>query len=290
MLAGEKLDGLVASQPFNHHGRLIVPLYDAGIPIFTEKPLAGSIEVGERMLQAMASGGSWHMVGYNKRSDPATMDAKARIERLKSTGELGRLRYVRILMPPGDWVANGFDGMLSTDEPVPQSAPDPQPADMDAGSHKAYLTFVNYYIHQVNLIRHLLGERWRPTYADPSGILLVGRSDSGVTCTIEMAPYQTTMDWQESALVAFERGYVRLDLPAPLALNRSGRVELFADPGGGIPPQSTVPVLPPIHSMRRQAMNFISAIRGETAPMCTAQEAMEDLVIAREYLRLWKNV
>ncbi len=105
MLANEKLDGIVASQPFTRHGVLIPELAKAGIPIFTEKPLAGSIEAGEKILKALKAGGSWHMVGYHKRSDPATMYARAEIDRLKESGELGKLRYVRILMPAGDWVA-----------------------------------------------------------------------------------------------------------------------------------------------------------------------------------------
>ena len=48
------------------------------------------------------------MIGYHKRSDPASMYAKAEIDRLKASGELGRMTYVRILMPSGDWVAGGF--------------------------------------------------------------------------------------------------------------------------------------------------------------------------------------
>lgn len=284
MLENEALDGLVASQPFTHHGQIITPLYQSGLPIFTEKPLASSVEVGEKMLTALAGGGAWHMVGYHKRSDPATMAAKAEIDRLKETGELGRMRYVRLLMPSGDWVANGFVDNIPTDEPAPNI-----PADTDQRGDDPYLGFVNYYIHQVNLMRHLLGEPYQVTYADPSGVLLAGQSESGVACALEMTPYQTTADWQESALVCFERGWVKLELPAPLALNRPGRVEFFADPGGGQTPQTRVPQLPWVHAMRQQAANFVAAIKGERPPPCEAQEALEDLKVARDYIRLWNK-
>jgi hypothetical protein len=30
-------------------------------------------------------------------------------------------------------------------------------------------------------------------------------------------------------------------------------------------------------------------VRGEGEPTCTAAEAMEDLEVAREYIRLWKG-
>lgn len=289
MLAKEKLDGIVASQPFTRHGTLVPELLAAGIPVFTEKPLAGTIEMGEKVLAAARKAGTWHMVGYHKRSDPATMHAKAEIERLKSTGELGRLTYVRILMPAGDWVAAGFTDLIKSDEKGPELAWDPPAKDMDRPTYDAYITFVNYYIHQVNLARHLLGEGWRVTYADPSGVLLAGVSASGVACAIEMTPYRTTVDWQESALVAFEKGYVKLELPAPLASHRPGRVELFRDPGEGATPLVLVPQLPWVHAMRQQAVNFVLALKGEAKPPCDSAEALEDLKVAREYIRIWKG-
>jgi len=161
---------------------------------------------------------------------------------------------------------------------------------MDKQTYDQYLSFVNYYIHQVNLIRHLLGEAYRVTYADPSGVLLAVQSDSGVGGVIEMTPYSTTIDWQESALVAFEHCYVKIDLPAPLASNRPGRVEIMRDPGNGITPETTVPTLPWVGAMRQQAINFVRAVRGEIKPPCDANEALEDLKVAREYIRLWKGV
>lgn len=289
MLANEKLDGIVASQPFHRHGEVVAPLFKAGVPVFTEKPLAASIEVGERIIEAAAKAGTWHMVGYHKRSDPATMYAKAEIERLKETKELGALRYVRILMPAGDWVQSGFWGMVGSSEQVPPLECDPPAEDMDAKTFEQYIAFVNYYIHQVNLMRHLLGESYQVTYADPSGVVLVVQSCSGVAGIIEMSPYQTTVDWQESALVAFERGIVELSLPAPLAFNRPGSVKLFRDPGAGAEPETRIPQLPWIHAMRQQAVNFVKAIKGEMAPLCTSQEALEDLKVAREYIRLLKG-
>lgn len=290
MLAAEKLDAIVASQPFMRHGQIVPDLYKAGVPIFTEKPLAGNIEAAEKMLAALASSKSWHMVGYHKRSDPAIMYAKAEIDRLKQTGELGRMRYVRILMPPGDWVAGGFACMVHADDPMPSLQDDPPASDMDEPTRAHYFSFVNYYIHQVNLMRHLFGESYKATYADPSGAILAVQSESGVAGVIEMAPYVNTIDWQESALVAFEKGYVKIELPAPLACNRPGRVEILRDPGNGITPETIVPTMPWVSAMRQQAINFVKAVKGEMKPICEAPEGLEDLKIARDYIRLQKGV
>ena len=120
MIAKEKPDGIVASQPFSRHGVLVPELLKARVPVFTEKPLAACIEAGEKVLRALKESGTWHMVGYHKRSDPATIRAKAEIERLKQSDELGPMKYVRVLMPAGDWVANGFVDLLRTAEPGPK--------------------------------------------------------------------------------------------------------------------------------------------------------------------------
>lgn len=289
MLAKEKLDGIVASQPFTRHGTLVPELLKAGVPVFTEKPLAGTIEMGEKIVQAVRKSGTWHMVGYHKRSDPATMFAKAEIDRLKVSNELGKMRYVRILMPAGDWVAGGFTDFIEGGD-YPQMQWDPPDSTMDKVTYDQYRGFVNFYIHQVNLMRHLLGESYHVTYADPSGVVLAGQSQSGIACVIEMSPYMTSVDWQESVLVAFEHGYVKIDLPAPLASNRPGRVKIFKDPGKGVTPQTTEPQLPWIHAMRQQAINFLRAIKGEIKPLCEADEALEDLRVAREYVKLWKGI
>ena len=289
MLAKEKLDGLVASQPFTRHGALIPDLLKAGIPVFTEKPLAGSLEMGEKILTALKKSGTWHMVGYHKRSDPATMYAKAEIDKLKVSGELGKLKYVRILMPAGDWMDNGFSDVIGGGDYAKLDW-DPPSKDMAKETYDQYINFVNYYIHQVNLMRHLLGEAYSVSYADPSGVILVGQSTSGVACTIEMTPYQTSVDWQESALVAFERGWIKIELPAPLASNRPGSVEIYKDPGQGVTPMRLSPQLPWVHAMRQQAMNFVAAIEGKMKPLCEAEEAMEDLKVARQYIKAWKGV
>jgi predicted dehydrogenase len=67
-------------------------------------------------------------------------------------------------------------------------------------------------------------------------------------------------------------------------------VEILRDPGRGTTPERTTPHLPPVHAMRQQATNFLRAIRGEAPPPCEAAEALEDLRVARDYVRLWRGV
>ena len=290
MFANEKLDGIVASQPFTRHGTLIPELLAHGIPVLTEKPIAGSIAMGEKIVAAAAANKTWMMIAYHKRSDPATMAAKKEIERLRATGELGKLTYIRILMPAGDWVANGFVQNVWANDPAPDFEWDPPAADMDKATNDAYIGFVNYYIHQVNLMRHLLGETWRPVFAAKNGTQLSGESASGIACSLEMTPYQNTIDWQEEAFVCFERGWVKISLHAPLTTNRAGRLTIMRDPNKETTPKIEEWQMPWVGAMWQQARNYVAALQGcKDSACCPAADALEDLKFAREYIKIWKN-
>jgi len=82
-------------------------------------------------------------------------------------------------MPSGDWVANGFIGLLSAGDKAPLLEKEveamwksPKLPGMDEQTAKQYVSFVNFYIHQVNYMRHMLGEPYKVTYTEPSGVLL----------------------------------------------------------------------------------------------------------------------
>lgn len=286
LLAAERLDALVAIQPFALHGTLVPELLAYGRPVLTEKPIARSLEIADRILAAeRATPGARLVVAYHKRSDPATIWVKRRMRELAATGAFGRLRYVRITMPPGDWIANGFAQLVRSDDPPWHGAVawDPAPAGFDAEAAKAHEAFVNYYIHQVNLLRHLFGEDYAVAYADPAGVALHVRSASGVPGVLEMAPWSNTVAWQETALIAYEKGWIRLRLPAPLTMGRAGEVEVCEDGGGE--PATIVPTLPWVGAMQNQAARFLAAVRGEPTDLCGAADARADIAIADAYIR-----
>jgi len=285
MLDEQELDGLVVIQNFGMHGSILPPIYEYGLPLITEKPLAGSVEIGKQLIEKMAAKNVKAYVAYHKRSDPAIVEACNYIEQWKQSGQFGNMSYVRVSMPPGDWIANGGDHVISTDEPYPLIENDPKPAGMSDEEHSHLTAFVNYYIHQVNLLRHLLGEDYQVNYGDPNQHVIVTQSDSGVTGLLETNTHSTTVDWQEIALVCFDHAWIKVELPAPLAMNRPGRLTVFRDPSKATPGQGGhfEPMLPNDHAMKQQARFFIEAIQGQATPLCTPEEALKDLQIALDY-------
>jgi len=290
MLAKEKLDGLVAIQQYSTHGQVLPDRVKANRRILIEKPLARSFQVGLSIYKSIETTQSRLFVAYHKRSDPATLYARNQAAAWKSSGEMGAMRYVRVTMPPGSWDVCGFSTLIRTDEPYPELKTDPDADGMDEATARELNRFVNYYIHQLNLIRHLLGEDYSLSYADPAGVVIVGHSQSGVPVTLEMQPYRTTLDWQETALIAFEKGWIKLELPAPLAIDRPGQVTVFIDTEKGAAPMTIVPQLPWVHAMRQQASFFLKAIGGEPTPLCEVGEALLDLRLAQQYIEVMRQV
>lgn len=279
LLAGADVDLVVAVQPYRRHHAVVPDVLDAGVALFTEKPLALTVETAER-LAAMGEGrGLLHAVGYHKRSDPAMEHAKGVVDEWRASGAYGDLRYVRITMPEGDWIAGAPDPITTGEEP-PEGDLEPLPEEFDGETAAAYDSFVNYYVHQVNALRWFLGD-CEVAFGD-SGTLLAVESSEGVTGVLEQSPYQTSDDWQESVLVGFDRGYVRVDLPPPLARGEAGTVEVMRDDGGTT---ATRPTMPPMGAMRRQAENVVAAVRGDREPPCDAREAVGDLRLVRDYFR-----
>jgi len=287
LLESEQLDGIVAAQKFTYHAALLPELYPHVPHLFTEKPLALSAATGDRLARLASESGCVHMLGYQRRSDPATVEAKRTVDDWKASGDVGGLRYLRICYSDGDWTGNARARLIDAGEqppPLPAEEPPPELA-ADDEALWALSTGVDELVHPLNLFRHFLGERYRLVFAHASGRLYAFESESGVPMTIEVTPYRLTVGFDEELLVGFERGYVRL-WPAPsLALNRAGRLEIYRDAGGNGAPERVAPELPWIDPQQAQAANFLRVCRGEIPPPTDAAEATEDLHLVADIVR-----
>jgi len=282
LLANDEIEAVVAILPFSDHTVIVPEILKAGKHVLTEKPLCVFPANGEAIVQVAKESGKIHMVGYHKRSDPAVEYAHKQINEWKKSGEMGKMTYIRLSMPPGDYRKDA-DMPYSVGEPAAPHLHEPGPSGVTDEQYNRTVWFVNYYIHQVNLIRHLLGEDYSLTHAQKH--LFVGLSESGVNCVLELEPYTTTVDWQEHALVCFEKGWVRVDLTAPLATQLSSTVTVYSDKGMDASAY-TYPTMPNVCAMRNQAKNFLLTIAGERTAPCLSSEAVKDFYIAEEYIRM----
>jgi predicted dehydrogenase len=287
LLDSERLDGIVAAQRYTYHAALLPELYPNVPHLFTEKPLALTATTGDRLAGLARASDCVHMLGYQRRSDPATVEAKRTVDAWKASGEMGGLRYLRICYTDGDWTANASARFVETGEQPPPFPAEELPPELveDEEVLWALSTGVDELVHPLNLLRHFLGERFRLVFVHASGRLYAFESESGVPMTIEVSPYRLTVGFDEELLVAFERGYVRLR-PAPsLAISRAGGLEIYSDPGGAALPQRIAPQLPWLDPQQAQAASFLRVCRGEAPPPTDAAEAAEDLHLVADIVR-----
>jgi predicted dehydrogenase len=164
-------------------------------------------------------------------------------------------------------------------EPMPEWMPEPM--------QRRYNSFINFYIHQVNLLRYLIGEDYRVIYVDPGQKIMVAVSDSGVTCTLEMASYGLRNMWQEFYKICFEGGKIDLQIPAPLARQRPGNVCIYKTSGfgGSSEPQTIESFLPQKWSFLEQARHFVECLRGGAPTISPTSDAIKDLEVSEQYIR-----
>jgi len=93
MLRQEKLDAVDLCVPTGLHAPFILQALERGLHVYSEKPLALSVEEGERIADANERVGSVIFNGYNLR----TWGPVARLSRVVLSGSLGEIRFIRMI-------------------------------------------------------------------------------------------------------------------------------------------------------------------------------------------------
>ena len=235
LLAAEegRLEGLVVVCGKQWHAAACLPALRAGLPVFTEKPLAASIAEGRALVETARRTGARLMVGYMKRFDPAVAEAV----RLLGEGAIGEVRYARVHDWGGDFVCGRpVVGALPLAVPVPAkraaaAAPQPRPAPPpEAESRRqAFDQWLEVWVHDVNLVQGLFGAivdvRWSAGEAPKTALV---RCATGADVLFEVGgPQPGGMPWDETVEVFGSRGRLTLAFKPPFLMHaRTGlRVE-----------------------------------------------------------------
>ncbi|MBN9178850.1 MAG: Gfo/Idh/MocA family oxidoreductase [Microbacterium sp.] len=134
LIDAERPDAAIIATPNELHVPQALDFVEAGIPVLVEKPIAGSLDEARRLVAASESRGVPVLVGHHRRYHPVMVRAKEII----ASGELGRIvaaSATYFLAKPDDY----FDI--------------PWHRTPGAGG-----TFLINLIHEIDLLRHLIGE------------------------------------------------------------------------------------------------------------------------------------
>ncbi|GAB1511809.1 Gfo/Idh/MocA family protein [Actinophytocola sp. KF-1] len=84
------IDAAVVAVPTGMHEEVGLALAEAGVHTLIEKPIAHSVEAGERLVKAFADGGVVGAVGHIERYNPALQSLRARM----ANGDLGDIYQI----------------------------------------------------------------------------------------------------------------------------------------------------------------------------------------------------
>ena len=223
LVTQETLNGVVVITSKRWHASACLPALERGLPVFTEKPLAGTLEDGRKMVETAGRTGARLMVGYMKRYDPAYLEAA----RLLREETLGTVRFARIHDFGGIFVAGAEGvGTLPLQPPAPRvgaartatSGMAPAPDDL---RRQAFDHWIEVWIHDVNLLHGLFGEVrnivW--SYHGTATLALV-QCVSGAEVLLEFGGPQTPgAPWDESVEAFGTRGRLLLRFKPPFLLH-----------------------------------------------------------------------
>lgn len=279
------VEAVVASQPHLRNGFIAIPLLKRGKSVFIEKPMAGSVEEAEEMVEAARQGGAKLMVGFMKRYDAGVNLAKQCLDKFYYNNALGHVGLVNAYCFGGSWLRN-IDGPIHTDEPVPA---DPEwkprnPSWMTEAQKDTFNTYMNIFSHNINLVRYLfprkltvraalLRERMlnQTTMLDSDGVLV---NLYGVGVHVGW--------WEEKTEVYFEKGWVRVMTPSPMSVQDAADVEVYH---GGDVQETRLLRGKPYWAFRAQADHFVECLREGKSPLTSGEDCLEDMRLMEDVFR-----
>ena len=285
LLQSAQVDAVVAIMGYALHHTVVPDILSAGKHLLTEKPIGCRADEAAKWDRLAKDKNLVYIVGYMKRWDLGVRYVRDLITKWQASGEYGRLTYLRCNMSGTDWTWNP-EGPIGTDEGfgTPLVA-EPFPAKFNDQEAQLYNTQINFYVHQVNLIRFLLGKDYALDFNHPSGKVFTATTESGTPIVLEMGIYSLNQSWDEIYHICFEGADIELRMPAPLHHQRNGQVIVRRNTGE-TREELTPNIIPPSWSFFEQAKGFLECIRAGKVPHDSAGDAVKDLRIFEQQVEM----
>jgi predicted dehydrogenase len=275
------------------HAPIAVEAARSGRHVFTEKPMCFSTAEASEMIQAAQAAGVILMVGYPKRYDPGF----ARFR--EAVAELSEPRLLRVtttespfqpylshyrLNPPGDDVDEDVLARLRADAHARLVAA--------IGTEDEFL--VNQYqnvlldtlVHEINIVRGLLGEPDRLDYVDlRPGSLTAVLSFGAITAAIHWVevPGMTRYS-MEFAMMAAD-GRAVLSFPSPYLRNAATELTIEGSPDGGVSSFKRAEVTSYESGFKNELVAFHAAVTTGEASPTDGVDAARDIAVCQAIIQ-----
>jgi predicted dehydrogenase len=285
LLQDTDIEAVVVVTPRPYTAPVVLDCLEAGKHVLSEKPMAGTSEQGERLVECARMRKLHYAVGHMKRYDEGVQTAKRLLDEVRASGALGPVLFARAHCYMGDSYCRA-DGHVVTDEKANYSDAGwpTAPIWLPVEWHKSYAAFVNTYSHNTNLLRYLFSETPRVEYAHLSGPV-------GQVAVLDFGSFVATLEtgrasnrgWDEVTEVYFADGRLTIRTPPALLKNVPATVELYK--AGGVQ-EIVTPQCNWTWSFRRQAEAFVRDIMEGKESLNAGADALEDLRLIEEMWRV----
>lgn len=218
LLADSAVEAVVVSMPRRAQSAVVRDVLEAGRPVFTEKPMAFTAATAAALASLAESRGVPLAVGYMRRHDAGVALFRSLLAEALAGSVLGALRHVRMTDFCGaypDPVPEHVKSAAPRPFRYPEDPTMPEFLDPELGGEYDYT--VNVASHDIDLLRHLLGDPLEPV----SFRVRPGEGQEAVLAAREaevelsVAPLRLGR-WEQRLDAEFTKGRLSLILAAPL--------------------------------------------------------------------------
>ena len=287
LLEDGDLDAVVAIVRREHTASVALDVLTKGIPLFTEKPMAPTLEQGAMLVRQANKNRCLYSTGFMRRHDEGVQIAKALLDELVATNELGDVLFFRCYCFGGGDYCN-ITGYTKTSEPQPRHlilpiAPDWLPKSFE----NEYERFSNVFVHDINLMRYLVDRTPLVTHVDYRKFSGSVSFDFGnYPGVFEFAHLDTTRSWQEGVEIVFETGRLVLELTPAFLRNQPACVKVYKEKNNG-----TTEMINPrgdwTWAFKRQAQAFVNNLLHGTNSLASGADGLEDLRLVE---KIWAKI
>ena len=286
LLEDADIDAVVAIVYRYHTAPIAWDVLNAGCHLFTEKPMAATLEQAKKLVKVAQDKNLLYEVGFMRRHDEGVQTAKKMLDELRASNDLGQIRFIRMYCFGGnDWC--NIYGEVKTDEPRPVHMIWPiAPYWLPEKFHKEYDHFVNVYSHDVNFIRYLFDQR-------PKVSSVVYRKPYGSLAALDFDQFPGVFEWgeleqncwEEGIEIFFQYGKLTITLPPAFFRNKSADIKLYK--GNGKTGQNISPQSDWTWAFRRQEESFVNSVLSGSKPIANAEDCLEDFYFIED---IWQKV
>ena len=270
------------------HAPIAIAAAQAGLHVFTEKPMCFSAAEGEAMVAAAEAAGVTLMVGYPKRYDVAYARFRAEAAGL-ADGRLLRVTTLEApflpylghypLLPPARPPADVLAALAAQAELAVTAAIGPEEG-LRRYVYREVL--LDTLVHEINSVRGVLG--------DPDWLDYADLSEQSVTVLLRYGALRVAIHWidlpglvryqMEFALYAPDRR-VTLTFPSPYLRNEPGRLVTEGGQAGSARSWRNEEIIGYESGFRRELEAFHASVTGGGPPPTSGRDGLADVAICQ---------